>query len=499
MTISGTQFTGASAVDFAGLTAPAYTVNSPTSITATVPSGSGTVDVTVTTPSGTSTANGGDQFGYTGGPPAPTLVATYRGDLGRSGYYPSETGLTTGNAPSLKLHWTDTSGSGGFAQPIVADNMVFWSDWTGALHGTALTGTDNWATNIGTDTPPSSQNCNPASAGPTGAPTVATVGSTTELYVPGGNDVLYALNAQTGAQIWSTSLGSPPNNFLWDSPILYEGSIYEGVASYGDCPLVQGKLAQVNATTGAIEHIFDTVPNNCTGGGIWGSPTVDPTDGTIYVTTGTPGCGGPGSLAPSLVKLNASNLSLISSWTVPSSAQAAGDADFGATPVLFTGTVGGKVTQLVGAVDKNAIFYAFDRANLAAGPVWQSTLATASSNPSVGSIISAAWDGSTLYVGGGTATINGTNCNGNIDALNPSTGAFLWRTCQSSPMLGGITVVPGVIVEGTLGGSVLFLNAANGSTLYTYQAASLIEGECTVSNGIVYVPVANGSLVALGQ
>ncbi len=499
VTVSGTNLTGASAVNFAGLTAPSFAVTSATTITATVPSGAGTVDVTVTTPSGTSTANAGDTFTFTNGPPAPVVTGSYRNDLGRSGYYPSETGLTTANASSLKLHWTDSGGAGGFAQPIVADNMVFWSDWTGALHGTALSGTDNWTTNLGTDTPPASQNCVPASAGPTGAPTAATVGSTTVLYVPGGNGVFYAINAQTGALIWSTTLGAPPNNFLWDSPILYEGSVYEGVASYGDCPLVQGKLVQMNATTGAVEHIFDTVPNNCTGGGIWGSATVDSSDGSIYIATGTPGCGGPGSLAPSIVKLNASNLSMISNWSVPSSAQAAGDADFGSTPTLFTGTVNGKVTQLVGAVDKNAIFYAFDRSNLAAGPVWQSTLATASSNPSVGSIISASWDGSTLYVAGGTATINGTSCMGNIDALNPNTGAFVWRSCLSGSMFGGLTVVPGVIVEGTLGGTVLFLNAANGTTLFSYKAASLIQGECTVSNGVVYIPVANGSLVALGQ
>lgn len=499
VTLTGTNLTGTTAVNFAGLTAPAFSVTSATTITANAPSGSGTVDVTVTTPSGTSTANAGDTFAFTDGPPAPVVTGSYRNDLGRSGYYPSESGLTTANAATLKLHWTDAGGAGGFAQPIVANNTVYWSDWNGAIHSTTLSGTDNWTTNIGTDAPPASQNCVPVSAGPTGAPVVATVGSGSVLYVPGGNGVFYALNAQTGAQLWSTSLGPLPNNFLWDSPILYEGSVYEGVASYGDCPLVQGKIVQMNAATGAVEHIFDTVPNTCTGGGIWGSPTIDTTDGTIYVTTGTPGCGGPGSLAPSIVKLNASNLSMISNWSVPTSAQAAGDADFGATPTLFTGTVNGKVTNLVGAVDKNAIFYAFDRSNLAAGPVWQSTLATASTNPSVGSIISASWDGTTLYVAGGTATINGTSCKGNIDALNPSTGAFIWRSCQTSSMFGGLTVVPGVIVEGTLGGSVLFVNAVNGTTLFSYKAASVIQGECTVSNGVVYIPVANGTLVALGQ
>ena len=91
--VTGTNFTGASAVNF-GANAATFTVNSDTSITATAPAGTGTVDVTVTTSGGTSATGAADQFTYLVGPPPPTQVATYRGDLGRTGYYPSETGLT---------------------------------------------------------------------------------------------------------------------------------------------------------------------------------------------------------------------------------------------------------------------------------------------------------------------------------------------------------------------------------------------------------------------
>ena len=61
-------------------------------------------------------------------------------------------------------------------------------------------------------------------------------------------------------------------------------------------------------------------------------------------------------------------------------------------------------------------------------------------------------------------------------------------------------MVPGVIVEGTLGGTVLFLNAATGATLLNYKTGvSEVQGECAVSNGIVYIPLDDGALVALGQ
>ena len=54
VTITGTGFTGATAVDFGTTPATDFTVVSDTSITADSPAGTGTVDVTVTTPGGTS-------------------------------------------------------------------------------------------------------------------------------------------------------------------------------------------------------------------------------------------------------------------------------------------------------------------------------------------------------------------------------------------------------------------------------------------------------------
>ena len=64
VTVTGTGFTGATAVHVGAATAP-FTVVSDTQLTATVPPGSiGTVDVTVTGPGGTSTTATGDHFTY---------------------------------------------------------------------------------------------------------------------------------------------------------------------------------------------------------------------------------------------------------------------------------------------------------------------------------------------------------------------------------------------------------------------------------------------------
>ncbi len=74
VTISGAGLSGATAVKFGGGNAESFKVNSPTSIEAVSPNGSGTVQVTVTNPYGTSTTNAGDQFTYIA-PPPPSITA----------------------------------------------------------------------------------------------------------------------------------------------------------------------------------------------------------------------------------------------------------------------------------------------------------------------------------------------------------------------------------------------------------------------------------------
>jgi alpha-tubulin suppressor-like RCC1 family protein len=62
--VTGANLNLATRVQFGSTSATSFTVNSPSSITAVAPAGTGVVDVTVTTPGGTSAASPGDQFSY---------------------------------------------------------------------------------------------------------------------------------------------------------------------------------------------------------------------------------------------------------------------------------------------------------------------------------------------------------------------------------------------------------------------------------------------------
>ena len=77
VTITGTGFFGTTAVKFGSTNATSFTVNSITQITATSPSGSGTIDITVTTPQGTSATSSADEFTYETTPTVTNVSPNY--------------------------------------------------------------------------------------------------------------------------------------------------------------------------------------------------------------------------------------------------------------------------------------------------------------------------------------------------------------------------------------------------------------------------------------
>jgi len=103
VTVSGTGFTGATAVDFGSTAASSFTVDSSTSLTATSPATTttGPVDIVVTTPSGTSAKTTADQFTYviasTGGTGTSSGGSTGSGSTG-SGGSTGGTGTSSGGS-----------------------------------------------------------------------------------------------------------------------------------------------------------------------------------------------------------------------------------------------------------------------------------------------------------------------------------------------------------------------------------------------------------------
>src|SRR5690348_13760246 len=248
---------------------------------------------------------------------------TYLDNGARTGFNGAETIITPTTAPSLTLRWADHAGGPISAEPVVANGVVYYGSFDGHEYAVdAATGDPVWQSPPYLGQSTTGSGCNsPLTVGVASTATVGTItvnGTPTQaVFVGGGDGNFYALDASTGAVIWKTQLGTPPSFYLWSSPVLYNGSIYEGLASLQDCPLVRGGLVQMDAATGTSLRTLYTAPAGCLGATVWGSPTVDAATGDIYFATGNTGrCTSPEPLAYSLIKTD-SSLNILSSWRVP--------------------------------------------------------------------------------------------------------------------------------------------------------------------------------------
>ena len=426
----------------------------------------------------------------------PALLA----NNGRTGFNGAETIINPTTAPNLKLHWTHSTAGRITAEPIEANGMVYWGSWDGVEHASRLSdGTDVWTANLGAMT----GSCSHQPHGVVSTATLAPVsinGVTTPVdFVGGGNNNFYALNASTAATIWHTLLGSQTGDYIWSSPAVFHNSVYIGESSFGDCPLVRGKLIQLNVSTGAIQHTFYTVPKGCLGATVWSSPTIDQANNIVYISTGNEGtCSTSETLSDALVALRTTDLSLVSAWQVPASEQVF-DGDFGTTPTFFKATIGGIVHKMIGLMNKNGMYYAFDRTTINAGPIWQDQLAAPATNGE-NNVSSSSWDGVTLYAAAASTTINGASCMGSLRALNPASGAFLWQDCLGHDVPAPVIAVPGLVEVGS-GPSFIIVDATTGKQLFSFQDThpnSNFAGPASISNGVLYQGNIDGNLYAFG-
>ena len=428
-------------------------------------------------------------------PAVATIVeATYHGDLGRTGFTAAERSITPANVSGLAEAWTARAGGVISGQAAVVGGVAYWGDWAGNEHATSSNGASVWTSPLGQTIDDS---CNPTTVGVASSPTVGTVGGQQVVWTGTGNGKVASLAAATGQVLWETQVAPSGGGFVWSSPAVFKGSVYIGVSSFGDCPLVRGRVVMLNAQSGTIEHVFYTAPAGCLGDGVWSSPAVDAAAGALYVTTGNASCST--ALQYAMVKLRTSDLALESSWQIPAS-QLVDDSDWGSSPTLFTASVNGVSVPMVGSADKNGIFYAFDRATLGSGPAWQFRVAIGGDCPQCGSgsISPASFDGARLFVAGAATTVDGASCAGSIDALSPATGTVIWRKCLvAGAVLGAVTEVPGLVFVGA-GPLLLGVSTATGVTLFAHGEPSheVFYAPPTVAGGTVYAGNTDGVLSA---
>jgi len=332
----------------------------------------------------------------------------FHNTLDHQGFNQYENVLSPSTVGSLGVNWSYTTGYYVYSSsPAVANGVVYVGSQDDNVYAlNASTGAKLWSYTTGGQVDSS--------------PAVANG----VVYVGSFDDKVYALNASTGALKWSYTTG----NAVYSSPAVANGVVYVG--SYDD------NVYALNASTGAKLWSYTT------GGRVGSSPAV--ANGVVYV----------GSYDDKVYALNASTGALLWSYAT------GGDAVV-SSPAVANGVV------YVGSTDDR--FYALNASTGAL--LWSyATGSSVFSSPAVGNGV--------VYVGSGDYKVY---------ALNAITGALVWSYTTGGDVDSSPAVANGVVYIGSLDDKVYALNASTGALLWSYTTGNEVYDSPVVANGVVYV------------
>jgi outer membrane protein assembly factor BamB len=461
VTISGSAFTGATAVRFNGVSASFGSVVYG-SLSATVPAGASTGPISVTTPGGTGTSTA--SFTVTV-PAASVLVSPGSGPPGTpvavsgSGFGAAEAIDVYFDATPLALAVAD--GNGGFGGIVI---FVPANAAPGPHKVSALGRVTSRAAQTGfavTAPPAPVTTLTPSSGPPKSRLTVAGSGfgpnESVDLYFDTTDLALVSTNGSGGfsgikldvpasalpGEHWVTASGrqsgrSAQTQFLvrtnWAS--FRNGSNHRGVNA------VENVLSP--ATVPGLDLDW-SVP---TGGLVSSSPAVS--NGVVYV-------GG-------YINLNAYD----AATGAPLWSAATGDI-VESSPAVANGIV------YVGSIDSK--LYAYNAATGA--PVWNTATNEGVSSPAIANGI--------VYLGSGDAKLY---------AYNAATGAPLWSAATGDAIGSSPAVANGIVYVGSDDHKLYAFNAASGAPLWNATTGNAVASSPAVANGIVYVASYDGKLYA---
>jgi uncharacterized protein (TIGR03437 family) len=424
-----------------------------------------------------------------GGYPAAADWTMYLGNPAHSSYVPAETVLNPSSVSQLQQLWRVNVGAPVASAVTTSNGTLFFGAWDGYLYSVnGATGDILWRVFLGVAPAPTETDCQPA-IGVTAQPVV----EGDVVYAGGGDSAVYALNRSTGAIIWRSQLADPQSgSYLWSSLLLDRGTIYIGIASLGDCPLVRGAVVRISLSDPSHPLMKYLVPDGALGGGVWSTPAIDEQNSVLYVTTGNADVQDDtsGSFGSALLALDATTLE-IRAWFFKPIPDFDSDSDWGSSPTLFQ-TADGR--QYVAANGKDGVMYVLNRSDLSLA--WTYKLAALGDDPEAGqgSLSTPAFDGQTLYAGAGTSDAANSSP-GSVYAIDPATHNSRWFYGARGVVLAPVTVTPYLVLVPSSKGLAI-LDAATGVETWNDQASVGLFGQAVVDNGTIFATYVNGDLAA---
>lgn len=413
----------------------------------------------------------------------------YLKDLSHSSYVASETQLNANQISNLQRTWDISVGAPLASGVTVSTGVLYFGDWSGYFHAVnAETGVELWETFVGKAPDPLLPDCDPG----IGVSAQATlIGN--RVYVAGGDSAVYALDRSTGKQIWRVSLADPDTGaYLWASIVPYQNLLYAGVASLGDCPLVRGAVVRIDPNNPEQPLFSYLMSPDLNGAGVWTTPAIDTASNTIFLNTGNGDIQdvATGNWSEAMLALDATTLTVKSSFLLPSD-EVDADLDWGSSPILFTPPGG---VPLVAASGKDGVLYALRQSDLSL--VWKTEIALGCVDPQAGcgSLSTPAFDGATLFAGGGVRPSAGDS-SGSLYALNPADGAVIWQRDLDGTVIAPVTTANGMVFVSTTTGFAIF-HAPTGQMLWRDRNNDTMYSQAVVVNGTVFTTYISGEAVA---
>ncbi len=363
------------------------------------------------------------------------------------------------------------------------------------------------------------------------------------VYASKGTKYVFALDLDTGQELWSTGLTGTDTIGIDIQPQVVAGLVLVSTVpvSLADqfAPGDRGVLIALDAESGEVVWTFDTVqgddlwgdPEVNSGGGAWFTPAVDVDAGVVYWGIGNPapfpgteefpnGSSRPGDnlYTESIVALDLATGELL--WYEQVFPHDLFDRDHTHTmiveadhgPVLVSAGKGGVV--LGHDIETGEVLWRTpvgvhrnDDLTALAGPteLLPGTYGGIISPPSAaeGMVYAATLNAPTVldpdepsYIGSRLGTAPGE-----VAAIDAATGELLWSTEVDGDPLGGATVVGDLVFTGTFQGDIFALDRASGEVVWSHDAPGGINGWPAVTGGLIVWPIGLSDppgLLALG-
>jgi len=386
----------------------------------------------------------------------------------RSFAYPCPTELSPRTAKDLQQIWFFNAKDTVTATPAVVEGVVYVGDWSGNFYAIDIkTGKPRWTYKAKIHGQVYAGQIVSSAA-------VADVKGERTVYF-GGGKTLYALRAEDGKLRWKHEVGRPGDDDdpseIESSPVVADGMVIFGTDVHNSGKGEPAGVIALDAATGKERWTTITAPTEGEGatgpgcGDVWGSPTVDPAARLVFVGTGncTSSPDGYGRFAEAIVALDLTTGEV--RWTYQPHAPNRDDLDFAGAPNLFS--AGGR--PLVGLGNKDAVYYALDRAT--GELVWRTQvtepgISRPNANYSTGGFIGATAIADGVVVGG--TAVGGTP---SLHALDAATGAMKWQQPEPSDTYASAAVANGIVFLGS-------------TTDFTFRALDLQTGEVLWSKAL---------------